>query len=347
VTGVAIVRSEPQGVCLGEEPGVAAQARVRILCAGVCGTDLQIARGDRDDRARILGHEAVGELETRPGEWVVFNPVDRLDQDRILGHSYDGVFRSTFPLVDGAGDPELVRIPAGLPVELCALCEPVAAALYGWELAGERARGDRVGVWGAGPIGLIHIRLALAKGMSVRLFHRHRSRLDWARSNLFGAAPDYRLSGSAEPAELDLAFVCSDRTGTGDALTEAVQALADDGLIVLVGGIAKGHEVAALPGVDPSAVRRLNVRGGCGEDGGTVRATARDGRAVRLTGHRGTSARQLLGAHRAIAADQEFFGSLVTHVVDPDAAVELINDRCAHRQQDQTGAEIVKIVVRF
>ena len=46
------------------EPGEA-QVRVRITAAGVCHSDLHLARGDWDGRAprRTIGHEAIGIVE--------------------------------------------------------------------------------------------------------------------------------------------------------------------------------------------------------------------------------------------------------------------------------------------
>ena len=49
------VRADWKHVSVSAEPGV----WLRVLRAGICGTDLQILRGVRDDRAEILGHEGV------------------------------------------------------------------------------------------------------------------------------------------------------------------------------------------------------------------------------------------------------------------------------------------------
>lgn len=346
MTSAALVRQRG-GLRAREEPPILPGAPwVKVLRAGVCGTDLQFTRGDRRDRAAILGHEAVGAVEGDSGKLVVFNPVDAIDQDRILGHSYDGVFRGAFPLGVNGSDPELVPIPPGVPLELCALCEPVAAALFGWDLA-EGSAGSHVGIWGAGPIGLIHTHLALKKGRRVRLVHRSRSRLDWTSRCLFGDRVEYALPGAGNDSDLDLAFVCVDRSGIVAALAEAARAVRSDGLIVLVGGVPRGYRTPVLPGADLDAIRRLNVSGRRGPGRGIVSAATPDEKPVRLSGHRGTSASQLLRAHREIAADRQFFASLVTHVVEAAVAPTLIEARCAHHQQDYRGAEIVKIVIRF
>lgn len=342
--GTAIVRAE-RGVQLADEPPIAeGTPRFRVLRAGVCGTDVQIARGDRDGAAWILGHEAVGELVSRPGELAVFNPVDAVDQDRVFGHSFDGAFRSVVPLVHRS--PELVWIPAGLPLELCVLCEPVGAALYGWELVGDLPAEARVGIWGAGSMGLIHSYIALGQGHSVHLVHRRRSRLDWVRSQVFSDAVACHLAGAGKLEEIDVAFICTDRKGADEALGEAIRTLVPGGMIVLVGGLPHGYRNFEIPGVDLSAARRLSVRGRPSKGAGIVRATTRTGKAVGFAGHRGTSVRQILDAHRLISKNVQFFGKLVTHIVNYGSAVELINQRCERCGQDSSGTEIVKIVAR-
>jgi len=79
---------------------------VKPLMVGICGTDLQILRGQRGDAATILGHEGIGTVTwsgataLHAGDLVVFNPVNPLAQDDILGHSRDGLLQECV-LVDG------------------------------------------------------------------------------------------------------------------------------------------------------------------------------------------------------------------------------------------------------
>jgi 2-epi-valiolone-7-phosphate 1-reductase len=322
---------------------------VRILRAAVCGTDLQIARGDRDDVATTLGHEGVGLLhDGGPPRLVAFNPVQRDEQDVILGHSYDGIFRSYFAIDGHAPTPELIDVAEDVALDVAALCEPVAAAMYGWEIAGARPL-ETVGVWGAGPMGLTHALLALDRGLRLVLVHPRRSRLEWAKRTLFegpGSAVDFRTPNESPLPRLDAAFLCTDRAGAAGALAEAVGALRPDGLAVLVGGFGREAAHPDVPGVDLGVVRRRNV---CGSPRPpvTVSSTTSAGKPVLLAGHRGTHPRHFELAQRLLVRRRTFFEALITHAVEPSEAVDLVNRRCAGESHDGRGREIVKIVMRF
>ncbi|WP_245545990.1 alcohol dehydrogenase catalytic domain-containing protein [Nocardia higoensis] len=84
----------------------------------LCGTDIQIVRGDRDDPSPIVGHEgaarvvAVGagvELLT-PGLRVVINPTHPGDPSFLLGHDVDGLFQQRV-LIGGIRRPRRTRRP--------------------------------------------------------------------------------------------------------------------------------------------------------------------------------------------------------------------------------------------
>ena len=69
---------------------------------GLCGTDIQVYRRGQDAVANILGHEGVGIVVAvgesvsswKQGDAVVFNPVNPVNPDEILGLSYDGLLQS-------------------------------------------------------------------------------------------------------------------------------------------------------------------------------------------------------------------------------------------------------------
>lgn len=350
MTITAIVRST-QGVRLAErEQGAADPPWVRVLRAGVCGTDLDIVRGARQDQATILGHEAVGILEpaTDTERLVVFNPVDPTNQDRILGHDRDGVFRSFYPIATPSDRRHLVPIPGSLDVDLCVLCEPIAAALYGWELlASAQLEPRRITIFGAGTMGLIHAKLGLSRCVDVRLVHPDAQRLAWVHDTLFGDDVQYNVLSQRRIAPGDVAFMCTNRAGFVSALDAATATLTPGGAVVLVGGVPRGFRSELLPGIDLSAVRRANVSGRTLDGGGVTLAATSEGKRIVVTGHRGTSPAQIELAHSLLAKERAFFRSLITHVVEPEDAVGLINARCLGRQRDALGVEIVKIVIRF
>jgi alcohol dehydrogenase len=154
-------------------------AIVRVDCTTICGTDLHILKGDTPEvtEGRILGHEAVGTVETVgsavsnvvPGDRVLVSCVTACGRCRycregrygqcrggggwILGHLIDGTQaeyvrvpfadNSTYKLPEGASDEEVLMLADILPT-----------AYEVGVLNGHVQPGDTVAVVGAGPIGL-------------------------------------------------------------------------------------------------------------------------------------------------------------------------------------------------
>ena len=113
--------------------------RVKLITATLCGTDIDIASGNRADSAKILGHEGYGEVidignEVREslqiGDKVCFNPVNPSNQDDVLGHSFDGIFRSIIDINLDKHSQLLVKLPMGWNNELASILEPISVAEY-------------------------------------------------------------------------------------------------------------------------------------------------------------------------------------------------------------------------
>lgn len=338
------VRAEPLAPPAdGEGPHVA------MVAAGLCGTDVQIAARTRPDVAAVLGHEGVGVLRGAEGgeRLVVFNPVDVRAPAQILGHSFDGVFRSWVPL--GPQLPlDALRTVAPLePVELLALCEPLATVLYSWELVGPVDGPLSVGIWGAGPIGVLQAAVAAEAGHAVVVVHPGAARRAWLHERPLGDGVRSVAGANAIGAPLDVAVLCVPKPAMAQTVREAADALVPDGLMVLVPALEE--EAAASTFADP-AVGRVRLRNQCGTvdaERGTVTARTREGKRLRVTSHRGSSLEQLGAAERRLRADPKRYASLITHRVTPDEAVALVNARCAGRSQDARGEEIVKLVIDF
>ncbi len=181
-------------------------AIVRVDSVTICGTDLHILKGDVPavTDGRILGHEAVGTVETvgsgvktvKPGERVLVSCITACGTCRycrdghsgqclggggwILGHKIDGTQAeyvrvpfadlSTYPVPEGATDEEILMLADILPT--------------GYEvgvLNGGVRPGDVVAVVGSGPVGLAAI-------MGARLFSpSHIVAIDMAASRLEAA----------------------------------------------------------------------------------------------------------------------------------------------------------------
>lgn len=119
------------GECPDPEPSSAEDVRVQVIIAGLCRTDVAVARGRiACADGCVLGHEVAGIVESvgpavrelRVGDRVACLPVV---DGRRLGVDRDGGFAERIVLPERA----LVRVPDGLDWRRAAFVEPVAACL--------------------------------------------------------------------------------------------------------------------------------------------------------------------------------------------------------------------------
>jgi L-iditol 2-dehydrogenase len=276
----------PGDLRLADEPPpvpVEGEALVRVTAVGICGSDLhwyeESAIGDAVlTRPLCLGHEAAGVIETGPraGQRVAIDPslacgrcdtcargLPHLCPDvRFLGHSVtDGAMREWIAWPEA----HLVPLPDSLSDEAGAVLEPLGVAIHALRLAGLRP-GDTIGVLGAGPIGRLLLRLALASGASAvvatdRLAHRvEAARGDGAIAALADGSEVEVLRGALGGRPLDTAVEIA---GDDDAVRTAVE-LVKPGSRVVIAGIPSG-DVARIPvstarrkGLDLRLSRRMN-----------------------------------------------------------------------------------------
>jgi threonine dehydrogenase-like Zn-dependent dehydrogenase len=323
---------------------------VSMLAVGLCGTDVQIGAGHRGDRAEVLGHEGIGMLHGDPGgdRLVVFNPVDHRDQDSILGHSFDGLFRSWVPLGPELATGALHEVRPLDPMAVLTLCEPLGTVLYSWELIERSAPAGplSVGIWGGGPIGLLHVRRAVDQGHDVELVEARPERLAWVESRPRLGPVHLSVSGRRAPRSLDVAVVCAPRPAMAEAVREAADALRPGGTMVLVTALDEAAAAPTFVDATVGRVRRHNVCGTVDPGLGLITALSHEGKPLVITGHRGTSLAQLSAAEAILRADPEAYGDLITHEVSPEEAVDVINRRLDGQFRTADGSEIVKVVVR-
>lgn len=174
-----LVEMEPPG------PPGPGELVVRVHLCGICGSDLMTWY--QDPRAPVvLGHEPVGVVE-RAGEGAPFAPGDRVfvhhhvpcmtcRRCRAGLHTLCETFRAT--RIDPGGLAEFIRVPAenarldvlaipdGMSDVAATLIEPLGCIVRGQRAAGV-GPGTRVAVVGAGSMGLLEIRTALALGAPV------------------------------------------------------------------------------------------------------------------------------------------------------------------------------------
>lgn len=242
---------------------------VKIGAMGICGSDLhwfdEAGIGDaRLDRPLILGHELAG--WTPDGQLVAIDPnipcgmcefcqegsPNLCTNHHFAGHGHDdGGLREymTWP------DHCLFPLPDGLSAADGAMLEPLGVALYAIDLSGIRP-GDRVGVFGCGPIGLMIVQMARAAGASFvvatdLLPHRVEAATAngadlavLADENSQEVAPIHKvLDGKLLDVTIEVA-------GSNAAINTAVELTKPGGKVILVG----------IPSVDETKVTASLVR---------------------------------------------------------------------------------------
>jgi threonine dehydrogenase-like Zn-dependent dehydrogenase len=288
---------------------------IRMLSAGVCGTDLAMLSGSRACRAQVLGHEGVGVvLHTPPdgsvpqGARVIINPVHRNCPEIVIGHSRDGIFRELFCL-DAAhamdGDL-LVRCPDGCSVadaEL-ALTEPLASALYSLELLREKCGTASLLIRGSGTIGILAAKLwATLTGESAIVLSKSEAHAQWLRESTrwpakvrVCCANEFTpIRERSQGSGCGAAILCCSRQDAPQGLRLLLDIVPEGATIDLMAGFPADYREARIGGVNLDGIR-WNHSCGAGTSSPIAVADSLTGKTIYLMGHRGTAQRHILQA---------------------------------------------------
>jgi alcohol dehydrogenase len=209
-------------------------ARIRLLAAGICSTDLELQRGYYGFSG-TPGHEFVGELEdgTRVAgeinlacghcDWCARGLGRHCPNRTVLGIvKHPGAFREflTLPVKN------LHRVPKSIPTEHAVFIEPVAAAC---EILDQIriAKGAKVAVLGDGKLGLLIAQVLQGHGAKVLLLGRHREKMrlvEW--SGVATEALPEKLPERAFP-------IVVDATGSEQGLRAAIAMCEPRGTVVM------------------------------------------------------------------------------------------------------------------
>ncbi|WP_061960710.1 zinc-dependent dehydrogenase [Demequina flava] len=187
----ALVFYAPEDVRVEDvpEPEVGpGEVKIRVRNCSTCGTDVKIFHNGHQNLSppRIIGHEIAGEVVATGDGVEGWSEGDRVQviaavpcgdcyecsrgwmevcqNQTSMGYQYSGGFAEYMIVprevmkVDG-----LNRIPEGVGFDEASAAEPLACAINAQSILGIE-EGDTVVVFGAGPIGAMHIRLARANG---------------------------------------------------------------------------------------------------------------------------------------------------------------------------------------
>lgn len=242
-------------------------AIVRVSLAGVCDTDLQLARGYLGFRG-ILGHEFVGRVAEGQAEWLDRRVVGEINFAcracpicaRGLGRHCPARTVMGIAGADGAF-AELVRVPVAnlhavpeaISDEAAVFCEPLAAA---FEIV-EQVRvepGVRCTVLGDGKLGLLAAQVLSLAGARVLAVGRHPEKLAILRARGIEAVHERDWRGKRAPLVVEA-------TGSAQGFERAVAATLPRGTLVLKSTLAE------RPAVDlaPLVIHEISVVGSrCG-----------------------------------------------------------------------------------
>jgi threonine dehydrogenase-like Zn-dependent dehydrogenase len=228
-------------------PG-AGEVRLRVLAAGICDTDLQLARGYMGFRG-VLGHEFVGrDDDGRRFAAEINNACHACDTCRagLPGHCPNrtvlGILGHDGALADWVCVPRrnLHPIPEAIDDVEAVFVEPLAAA---FRMVEQVAPGPetRLAVLGDGKLGLLCARVARLAGARVSLIGKHDDKLALAGEGV----ATHRID---EVGRLSRGFdVVADCTGSATGLPTALGLVRPCGTVVLKTTVAGNHDLSLAP----------------------------------------------------------------------------------------------------
>ena len=229
------------------------EARVRVLAAGVCGTDLALVDGLYPFEG-VPGHEFVGIVEEGPSALVGRRVVGEINAacgrcPECLGGLAKHCGARTALGIRGrhGAFAEYLQLPAvnlhpvpdSVSTDAAVFTEPLAAALDIVERLAPKA-GSRVLVVGAGKLGQLVCRVLAASGVQVVAIGRNAGKL----ARLDGVAESTMRAEDIEPRSFSMAVEC---TGNPAGLPIALGALKPQGTLVLKSTYAQALNIDMGP----------------------------------------------------------------------------------------------------
>ena len=271
------------------------EVKIRVKNCSTCGTDVKIRKNGHQNLTppRIIGHEIAGEVvEIGSGVAGDWKPGDRVQviaavpcgkchecrkgwmavcqNQTSVGYQYDGGFAEYMIVprevlaVDGMN-----RIPDGVGFAEASAAEPFACAINAQEQLGIEP-GDDVVIFGAGPIGCMHVRIArgVHRAGRVILVDINSERLKMSAD---AVQPDVVINASEVNIVEEILKLTDGRgadviiTATPANITQeqAVSMAARNGRISFFGGLPKTNPTITL---DSNLVhyRQLHIHGANG-----------------------------------------------------------------------------------
>lgn len=274
------------------QPG---EALVKPRRIGICGTDYHILEGKHPflQYPRVMGHELAVEVVTAPsgsgfstGDICVVNPYISCGNCHACSKGKPNccVKISVLGVHQDGGMQQLISIPIsnllksdGLTADECATVEFLAIGAHAAR-RGLVAKGDRVAVVGAGPIGLGTAIFASLSGAKVAVLDRDPERVAVAQS-LTGSEPivtdesyQKKVASFTNDSGFDLVF---DATGNAAAMQQGFDLVAHGGRYVLV-SVVKDSITFADPDFHRKELTLFGSRNATSQDFEQVMGAIRD-----------------------------------------------------------------------
>jgi alcohol dehydrogenase len=231
-------------------------ARIRLLCAGICSTDLELQRGyygfsgtpghefvgevtEAEDRTWI-GKRVAGEINLACGacEWCSRGLGRHCPHRTVLGIvKHPGAFREflTLPVKN------LRRVPEGITNEQAVFIEPVAAACEILDQVRVKA-GTRIAVLGDGKLGLLIAQVLAAHGAQVHLIGRHKEKMKLVENALITT----EIWGGKRPRSGPMVV---DATGSAEGLRASIAMCEPRGTVVMKSTVHGLVQVDTAPAI--------------------------------------------------------------------------------------------------
>ena len=243
-------------------------ALIRLVCGGICNTDLELQRGYYGfsgtpghefvgevlaaDTPSLVGKRVTGEINLACGkcEWCARGLGRHCPARTVLGIvRHPGAFREMLTLPEA----NLRVIPSSIPTEDAVFVEPLAAACEILDQV-RIPRGEAVAVLGDGKLGLLVAQVLHAHGARVRHYGRHRDKL--------GISESMGIETEIAKAFPVAAFnYVVEATGSAAALREAVSMTRPRGTLILKSTV---HDLVPLD-TAPVIVQEITLVGSrCG-----------------------------------------------------------------------------------
>jgi 2-desacetyl-2-hydroxyethyl bacteriochlorophyllide A dehydrogenase len=228
---------------------------VKIKAAGICGTDRHPLL--EEGQEKIPGHENAGEIVevdktswARVGDGVALNchvtcracehclrgDLYFCDHLEVLGYEWDGGF-AEYILVP---EDNCMPLPEDISMEDGALIVDVLGTAYQGIKRANLLPGDKVAVWGGGPIGFEAAAVATFLGAKVAVLDMNPYRLEMAKKynqpdlvlNPLDSDTEAKILDWTEGRGLDMAFEC---VGNESAAQQAMRVLKKRGTLAIIG----------------------------------------------------------------------------------------------------------------